>query len=261
MDQCYFIGNRAEGKVKIGFSSNPQRRIAEIQTGCPFPVEILATEPGGSARESQLHRRFSHLHLNGEWFVLNDEVSRYIAKGDRWRLHVNWLSLQHPVGRSIADILMVATVFVCGVIAYTTMNSIVNEFKEGIERSRAMMEELRDGRDIVTVPSLFPTKTKDFSSPYVYTEQLSHKAVGKRVEFAPGSYGATVPVYGDKETFILWAAAGQTMTVKAETAGRMMLTAPSGRMIQTINGVGYLFESGDHVLTVSGVREVTIEIR
>ena len=54
--------------VKIGYSSNPEERLKELQTGNPHKLKLMATMPGLFATESELHSTFSHLKMEGEWF-------------------------------------------------------------------------------------------------------------------------------------------------------------------------------------------------
>jgi hypothetical protein len=69
----YFI--RSAGYVKIGATKNVVRRMAELLVPDP---ELLATEPGYFARETELHRHFKNLRFRGEWFHLKDELRAYI---------------------------------------------------------------------------------------------------------------------------------------------------------------------------------------
>ena len=78
--QVYFIGNTDYELVKIGFSSEPEKRVKQLQTGCPFPITILHTEVGTPKNESELHRRFSKHRVNGEWFKLSLSILNYIQK-------------------------------------------------------------------------------------------------------------------------------------------------------------------------------------
>ena len=45
---------------------------------CPFPIEVIATIPGGYAKERELHNRFSRIRAHGEWFHATDELCAYI---------------------------------------------------------------------------------------------------------------------------------------------------------------------------------------
>lgn len=83
----YVIGNRHYGWYKIGVSSNPDKRINEIRTGCPVPVEIVLVAETDEAEELErmLHLHFASQCMSREWFVLDDEDLEYIAEiGPGW---------------------------------------------------------------------------------------------------------------------------------------------------------------------------------
>jgi len=76
----YAIGNPS-GPVKIGISDNPQGRLAQFQTSCPFPIRVLHAEPCESREiaysdESFLHRHLKERHLYGEWFDIPGHHAR-----------------------------------------------------------------------------------------------------------------------------------------------------------------------------------------
>lgn len=65
----YFLQRGGTGPIKIGISKNPERRIATIQGLCAEPVEILLLLPVNSRqKEQEIHEKFKHLRLKGEWF-------------------------------------------------------------------------------------------------------------------------------------------------------------------------------------------------
>jgi len=82
----YFI--RCEGFVKIGISRNPEKRLLNLQrsgNGTLAPpridlttAEIVTTELGGRAKESELHGVFASLRIVGEWFREASELTEYI---------------------------------------------------------------------------------------------------------------------------------------------------------------------------------------
>lgn len=81
----YFV--QRDNLVKIGTTINLEKRIKEIDrgssaiSGMPVtPVKLLACFPGGREKERQLHRRFAALHVDGEWFQLEGDLRRYIAR-------------------------------------------------------------------------------------------------------------------------------------------------------------------------------------
>jgi hypothetical protein len=74
----YFV--RAHDRVKIGVASNVAHRLMQLRTGSPFPLHLMAVQEGaGREHEQDLHRRFGHLHVVGEWFQLKPELLEYIA--------------------------------------------------------------------------------------------------------------------------------------------------------------------------------------
>lgn len=75
--QVYFI--RAGEAVKIGRSTKPYERIADLSTAHHHKLELLATIDGGSKEEKALHRKFAALRIKGEWFRYSAELSKFIA--------------------------------------------------------------------------------------------------------------------------------------------------------------------------------------
>lgn len=76
----YFMQSQGgDEAVKIGWSMNPNRRLAEVGQGHPYGLAIVALLPGGRAVEFALHRRFKEYRLGGEWF--SREVVDALAVG------------------------------------------------------------------------------------------------------------------------------------------------------------------------------------
>lgn len=73
----YFL--RAGDFVKIGKATgSPTNRLSQLRTGCPFPIEVVATIDGGYAKERELHERFRHIRAHGEWFHATADLCAYI---------------------------------------------------------------------------------------------------------------------------------------------------------------------------------------
>lgn len=70
MSESVVYAIAAEHMVKIGFTTNLDKRMRAIQTGCPFPIVCLGTAPGGQLLERALHRQFCRSRRHGEWFEL-----------------------------------------------------------------------------------------------------------------------------------------------------------------------------------------------
>jgi len=65
----YFLQACQGGPVKIGQSQNVERRLADIQPGHPFKLQVARLfENVDPAFEAWLHRRFADHRLHGEWF-------------------------------------------------------------------------------------------------------------------------------------------------------------------------------------------------
>ncbi len=70
MNSIYLIKNSEESHYKIGVSNNPMKRLSQLQTGCPSELILLETYQSEVSYEIEkvLHRWFSHLKKEGEWF-------------------------------------------------------------------------------------------------------------------------------------------------------------------------------------------------
>ena len=66
------------GRVKIGFSGWPEGRRSQLQVYFG-PLEILATEDGGRAKERERHDQFASTRIGRtEWFDVSDELRGHI---------------------------------------------------------------------------------------------------------------------------------------------------------------------------------------
>ena len=62
----YFI--RVGDYFKIGVSNNVRRRVRDIESQCPYPVELIYHGVGEAQDEELWHKVFEHRHHRGEWF-------------------------------------------------------------------------------------------------------------------------------------------------------------------------------------------------
>ena len=71
----YLIHNKKDGLVKIGQTSDFDRRFVEIQAGTEDKLEVvhIIKTPIPPAIESSLHKRYAHKRVHGEWFSLTDQ--------------------------------------------------------------------------------------------------------------------------------------------------------------------------------------------
>lgn len=91
----YFV--EREGLIKIGFTTNLDKRIKSISKGSSMPegmtigpVKLLAAEPGDRKLEARLHQRFSSTRVgNSEWFRPSKALRRYIEDLARFQQCAN----------------------------------------------------------------------------------------------------------------------------------------------------------------------------
>jgi len=73
MQYLYLI--ECQGFYKIGIANDVGSRLAQLSTGNPFPLVVLATWGFENALpiEAALHQRFESNHERGEWFLLSSQ--------------------------------------------------------------------------------------------------------------------------------------------------------------------------------------------
>lgn len=70
----YVIAPNEAGPSKIGFSNDPDKRVRQLQTGCPerlslqYVQETTLTE--ARRIEKSIHQTLGYLRKTGEWFDL-----------------------------------------------------------------------------------------------------------------------------------------------------------------------------------------------
>lgn len=64
--------------VKIGVSSDLPKRILALKTALAHPIDASYRDEGFQLSEKSLHERFKAHRLQGEWFILADEIKEFI---------------------------------------------------------------------------------------------------------------------------------------------------------------------------------------
>ena len=66
----YIIQMNITGDIKIGRSKHPEKRLKQLQTGCPHKLKLILVVEDMGWYETVLHRRmaFAAIRKNGEWF-------------------------------------------------------------------------------------------------------------------------------------------------------------------------------------------------
>lgn len=77
----YFITADFPGfPIKIGISEIHNMRFSALQTAIPYEIKVLAVLPTENAiLERQIHRKFEHIRMRGEWFQSTPELLDYIT--------------------------------------------------------------------------------------------------------------------------------------------------------------------------------------
>lgn len=119
----YFAGIRDFGNefpyVKIGYSKNVNRRIAELQAANPFEVYVIGVICGDRGEEASLHNRFQEYQYRNEWYHLSDEIKIFIKR----KCNTLFWKLQ-----TITDCIhaLTQTVWVCGWESELTEKDLVD---------------------------------------------------------------------------------------------------------------------------------------
>ena len=74
----YFILCSTQRMVKIGHTNNMVKRLHQLQVGCPYELKVIKTMDGDYELEQELHKRFDHYRVQGEWFVYSQEIKDYL---------------------------------------------------------------------------------------------------------------------------------------------------------------------------------------
>jgi len=76
----YVIENADQNCVKLGYSRDPYRRCAGLQTGSSDDLRVAYSVPVPEDRvrllERRLHRELNHYRKKGEWFSISPEFAR-----------------------------------------------------------------------------------------------------------------------------------------------------------------------------------------
>jgi hypothetical protein len=95
----YFLQcNGAEGPIKIGQAKYIEKRVSELQIGCPYPLLLIghAWFEDADTAEQEIHEVFRQHRMQGEWFrccpeivqaarLLNKARTDFVASSSRGR--------------------------------------------------------------------------------------------------------------------------------------------------------------------------------
>lgn len=137
------VGGRIEGSfvyvvrgdhnmVKIGVTTNPRARLAQLRTGSAFPIDyaFIGVTPGaGFDIESAAHAVLDKYRCTGEWFDLSPEIAISAVMGAAGKLG-------YPM-RAID--LTTSDYILSGAAAGGQENASENKFSNGVRRAIACL--------------------------------------------------------------------------------------------------------------------------
>jgi predicted GIY-YIG superfamily endonuclease len=79
----YFLRAGNKGAIKIGMAKDVDRRVAELQTGNAFKLNVIALIPcdcreQAEYTEKRLHKFFRKQKIRGEWFQGNIDFKKLL---------------------------------------------------------------------------------------------------------------------------------------------------------------------------------------
>lgn len=87
----YVIHAVGTNRIKIGYSVDPEKRLAQLQTGSPYELRLLAKWPGTIEAEQRAHQCLTQYRCGGEWFSVPPFIGQIIhqaitgwAKPSKW---------------------------------------------------------------------------------------------------------------------------------------------------------------------------------
>lgn len=90
--QCVYVIEGSHGAIKIGISSDPEKRRATLQTGAPHHLFLAFAIYAGDAAfdvEQEAHAILDAHRMPGEWFAVSKELAIATVYGAAARLGVS----------------------------------------------------------------------------------------------------------------------------------------------------------------------------
>lgn len=80
MAKTYIIRAGYAGPVKIGMAINVQARLRELQTANHEKLRVVRIISKNV--EWEMHKKFKHLRIHGEWFHFDEEMLTFLPEVD-----------------------------------------------------------------------------------------------------------------------------------------------------------------------------------
>ncbi|MFA5186307.1 MAG: GIY-YIG nuclease family protein [Patescibacteria group bacterium] len=79
----YGVVAEGAGRIKIGWTDALHKRLAALETGCPFPLQVLFWIRGPRELEIELHRKCAKDRAHLEWFTHTADVHEALLEALR----------------------------------------------------------------------------------------------------------------------------------------------------------------------------------
>ena len=124
---CVYVISASNGLCKVGISSDPELRLATLQTGSAYPLKIeyvLATDTDTRMIEGEVHRRLDKFRCAGEWFDVpaNVAIASLINVAEDFSIKLHQTTsdnlLMAPAATRSADQIS-KIILLCGALLFT----------------------------------------------------------------------------------------------------------------------------------------------
>lgn len=148
----YLIACQKTNTCKIGYSKSPENRLIQLQTGNPFPLEIIAVKEGNIEDEKLLHETFSHIKHQGEWFEYTDEIRNYFLIDDLVTLEsseyivIDSKALLY-IQKHLDKVDLARVLEMCNMVDGSCYNVLINRKTKELHSKSSLMTELEYSRN------------------------------------------------------------------------------------------------------------------
>ena len=81
MSSLYLLNAKGTCFYKIGITKkNIEKRISNLQTGCPYKLTLILEIEGNNDTEKELHNEYQNFKEHGEWFKFEDDEIKYVIQ-------------------------------------------------------------------------------------------------------------------------------------------------------------------------------------
>ena len=97
---CVTFGNEYENPIKIGYATNIDLRLSDLQIGNPYSLYVLSVAPGNMNCESFSHNLLYQYRVRNEWFWPTSIVRKFVGHMQNIEKSVRdgyWKQVRHVI--------------------------------------------------------------------------------------------------------------------------------------------------------------------